>query len=457
MANINYFGPLHRYQKRAVEAVLLENAPAVFLEQGLGKTLVTLEIIYQKMLDNPGLRTLVIAPLMICETVWEQENDKWGYPMRVKHISGDPKRRLKIMGAREADIYLITPDLVEWLNSLGEFPFDFAVIDELTKFKTSSSQRWRYLRRRFMRNPVQRLGLTGTPVPNGYHDLWAQMYMLDDGRCLGPLKGQWEEDYFHNISVDPTKYDVWVLRKGARERIHDMLRNAAVLSMRAEEVLGQRPPIFLPSIFVQMDKQSREIYNDLEKEMCATMPDGTEILPEHDTTVSIKLRQCCSGFMYDEDGGIHRLHDGKMKATKELVESMNGEPLMIVYTFAPELMQLRSMFPKAPFISGDSKKAEKIEALRAWNARELPVLLVHPGTVGHGVNAQYGGHHILFYSCDWNLETYEQMIARLNRQGQVSTVFIRHMVGGSVENDVIRRLNAKSKLQIGLMKDLSDV
>jgi len=457
MANIDYFGPLHNYQRRAVEAVLVENSPALFLEAGLGKTLASLEIIYQIRKQYGDIKTLVIAPLMICETVWAQENEKWGYPMIVKQIDGDPVRRLKIIRAREADIYLITPDNIPWLNNVGEFPWDVVIIDELTKFKSSTSQRWRQARQLFKRRPGRYLGLTGTPVPNGYYDLWAQLCILDSGKCLGAYKGEWEESYFRDVSIDPRKYNNWVLRRGAKELIQERLKNAGVISMRAEEVLGQKAPIVLPSIRINMPKVARDIYKELENDMMATMPDDTDVLLEHPTTLSIKLRQVCSGFMYDEDGKIHRLHDEKMKATKEFIESMAGEPVMIVYTYEPELMQLQSLFPTAPNLGGGVNKADRIEALRAWNAGELPVLLVQPQAAGHGVNAQEGGHQMLFYSCDWNLETYEQVIARLNRQGQKSTVFLRHMVGGVVEDNIIRRLNEKSKLQLGLMKDLHDV
>ncbi len=458
MEAINYYAPLHKYQRIAAEEVLFHDSPALFLEAGLGKTLTSLEIIYQKRLTWPDMITLVIAPLFICETVWEPENKLWGYPMRVQHLGGDPKQRIAMLMAKEADIYLITPDLIGWLHKTGIFPFDYVIIDELTKFKNSTSQRWRQAKQRFRINPVPRLGLTGTPVPNGYSDLWGEMMTVDDGKTLGKYKGDFEQDYFIDISESPRKYNQFVLRRGAKEAIHKRLRASHVVSMRAEDVLGQKPPIVLPSIRVKMNKVSFDIYNELLTELMATMPDETEILIEHDTTLSIKLRQCCSGFMYDEDGVIHRLHDGKMKAAKDYIESMNGQPVMIVYTYIPELMQLQSIFPNAPVLGGGVTKKARVKALADWNEGILPVILVQPQAAGHGINAQKGpGHHMLFYSCDWNLETYEQVIARLNRQGQRSTVFITHMVGGVKEDDILKRLNQKSKLQLGLMKDLQNV
>jgi len=456
MAEIKYFAPLHDYQRIAVEEVLIHNSPALFLEAGLGKTLSTLEVIHQMRLVYPDMVTLVIAPLMICETVWEQEGEKWGYPFTFMHLKQDPARRLKLLREGGYNIYMITPEMIPWLHSCGEFPFDFVVIDELTKFKSSSSGRWRQLKQRFVLNKVRRLGLTGTPSPNGYADLWAQMYIVDGGECLGRFKGQFEQDWFIDISNDPRKYSSFVPRRGAREAIVARLKESHVVAMRAKDVIDQKDPIYLPPIKIKLPRESKAIYNELVVEMMATMPDGTVVLPEHDTTISIKLRQVSSGFMIDEDQTIHRLHDNKMKAAKDYVESLDGEPLMIVFTYTAELFQLMSMFPNAGVLAGDVKSADRIESLRAWNNGELDVLIVQPQAAGHGVNAQDGGHHILFYSSDWNLETYEQVIARLNRQGQKSPVFVRHMVAGQIEIDIIRRLNEKSKMQIKLMDDLQE-
>jgi len=443
--------PLHDYQKRVASHVTKGKGNALFLEMGLGKTLTTLEILAWRMWKGKTRRTLVIAPKRICDQVWRQEVTHWKYPLSVSLLNQSPAKRVAELKKPQADVYLLTYEKLQWLEETGLFPFDTVVLDELSKMKNSGSMRWRAFKRILARHKPYRLGLTGTPAPNGYPDLWAQMYCLDEGRALGPVKGRYLNKYFIDTSSDPRRYHRWVPRPGAINAINETLRKAGVISMRASDVLGQLPPVQLPSVRLELPAKVRAIYQELENDLVANMPDGTVVLPSHMAVVQTKLRQVSSGFMLDEDGGVHRLHTGKVRALEEVLEEMDGEPLLVVYTYQEELAMIKEQLGHVPWLGGGTKDSDADAWIAAWNKRELPLLLVQPQSAGHGLNLQKGGHNVLFYSADWNLETYQQVIARLDRQGQESTVFVRHLVAGEVEDKITRSLTQKAGVQDGLM------
>ena len=447
--------PLHAYQKRAAKHVLQGKGNALFLEMGLGKTLTALEIINHRLAHGRARRVLVIAPRRICEQVWRQEAAHWQYPLSVVFLNGGPSQRSAELKNPTSDVYLLTYENLIWLEEQSSFPFDLVILDELSKMKNSGSLRWRAFKRILTRHSPEVVGLTGTPAPNGYHDLWAQMYCLDQGSCLGPVKGTYLGKYFTDISRDPTRYHKYILKPGAQDSVDGLLRAAGALAMRARDVLDQKDPVFLPSLSVQLPGSCRAIYDELEEELMATLPDGTVVLTEHSATVQMKLRQVSSGFMLDESGAVHRLHHGKQNILRDYVEEMDGEPLLVVYTFVEELRMIQEVLGDVPYLGGGVSASAADRAIREWNAGKVSVLAIHPQSGGHGLNLQFGGHHILFFSSDWNLETYQQVIARLNRQGQTSPVFVRHMVAGQVEETVMASLAEKATLQGSLMSNLA--
>ncbi|MGL4565261.1 MAG: DEAD/DEAH box helicase [Halioglobus sp.] len=449
--------PLHDYQKQAARHVIQGKGNALFLEMGLGKTLTTLEILGYRMHKGRTQSTLIIAPKRICDQVWRQEVEKWGYPFSVCRLNGSAKERLAKLENPQHDVYLLTYELVIWLRETGLFPFDTVVLDELSRMKNSGSKRWRAFKSLLIEFNPWVLGLTGTPAPNGYPDLWAQMYCLDRGATLGDSKGKFLNKHFLNISKEPRKYAKWAPRPGELQQINQRLLDAGVISMTAAEVLGQRKPIRLPSVYVEMPVAANRIYSDLENELMATMPDGRIVLPEHAAVVSMKLRQVSSGFMLDDEGTAHRLHVGKIAALDDLLQEADGEPLLVVYTYVEELRMIREYFGHVPYLGGGTRDSDASAWIAAWNRRELPMLCVQPQSAGHGLNLQAGGHNIVFYSADWNLETYQQVVARLDRQGQTAPVFIRHLVGGEVEDQITQRLAEKAGVQEGLMVALQKV
>jgi SNF2 family DNA or RNA helicase len=445
--------PLHEYQKKAVRHVLRKKGNALFLEMGLGKTLSTLEILSCLRQLGEAKRTLIVAPKRICDQVWRQEAQKWGFSP-IGYLGGSPSSRQMMLKNPTHDAYLITYELLPWLEEQDDFPFDCMVFDEISKLKNSKSKRWRALKQIIRRHPdLIRIGLTGTPAPNGYADLWAQLYILDDGATLGEHKTKYLHTYFRDVSRDPQRYNRWVLRPGAQEVIEGMLRKGGVLTMRASDVLKQTKPIVLPHLEVRLGTTAQTMYEELETELLARLPDGRVILPYDEGVVNAKLRQVSSGFIVDEQGTPQTICTAKVKALADYLEEMNGEPLLLVYTYRHELAMIRQHlgYP-VPYIGGGVSTADAGQAVVAWNRRELPLLAVQPQSAGHGLNLQEGGHNILFYSTDWNLETYQQVVARLDRQGQKSQVFVRHMIAGDVEGAILEQLRQKAGLQNQLME-----
>jgi len=447
--SIKLIAPLHEYQKQAAGHVLGGKGNALFLEMGLGKTLTTLQILAGRRQQGKTKRTLILGPKRICEQVWRQEAEKWGQTP-IGYLGGSPSSRKKMLENPTYDVYCMTYENLIWLEKTGLFPFDTVVLDELSKMKNSTSKRWRAFKQILVDHDPFVLGLTGTPAPNGYHDLWAQMFCLDRGRTLGPHKTRFLHHYFQDTSPDPRKYHRWRPKPGAVEEINERLKQGGVIAMRAADVLGQQAPTMLPAVRVGLSPIAAEIYEQLEKEFLAELPGGKVVLPEHASVTQMKLRQVASGFIHDDDGEPEVLDYNKVKVLLDLVEEMDGEPLMVVYTYRQELQMILEHLD-APYLGGGVGSRQADDIIAKWNRRELPVLLVQPQAAGHGLNLQAGGHHILFYSTDWNLETYQQVIARLNRQGQESPVFVRHMIAGDVERLILQALASKAGLQDQLM------
>jgi len=450
--NIKYHAPLHDYQKIAVESVLFNGNKALFLEMGLGKTLATLEIIYQLK----HKLVLIIAPKIIADSVWGPEIEKWEYPFDYYRLAGSPAKRCRMLNHAETGIFTMTPELVPWLCLNDYYKiFDMVVIDEITKFKNTKSKRWRALSKQVKQHPnIMRIGLTGTPSPNGLHELWGQLFILDNGKTLGKFKGKYLNAFFRDTSPEPRKFHQWRLLRGSEERILRRMRECGIISMKANQVLQQEDIINLPNLIIDMPAAARKIYKELEVDLMATMPDGTLVLPEYETTISIKMRQLSSGFMIDDDGVTHIIHWEKAKALKEYLELVQGQPQLIVFIYKAESKMIQKILGPVPMLAGGTSAKLRQSYIESWNKGLLPAMLVQPQAAGHGINLQDGGHNILFYSSDYNLETYQQVRARIHRQGQKETVFSRHMIGGSIENRIIQSLNRKAKQQDRLMTKL---
>ena len=388
---------------------------------------------------------LVIAPLSVAEKTWTDEIDKWDH---LKHLTfskilGARKQREEAL-MRKADVYLINRENVEWLveHYKQKWPFKTVIIDESSSFKSPQAKRFKALRK--VRPKIDRLvELTGTPAPNNLMDLWPQMYLLDQGERLGKTITQYRNTYFTPGQKNGHIVYSWKLLPGAEKAIHEKICDICV-SMKAKDYL-KLPPRTNNTIEVELSHKSWKKYKELEREYVLELEES-DIIASNAATLSNKLLQLASGCVYDENGDAVEIHQEKLEALERIVEDAQGQPILIFYQYKHDLTRIQQRFKQAKVLdvsAGDIKK---------WNNGEIPILLAHPQSAGHGLNLQQGGHIIVWFGLTWSLEYYQQANARLDRQGQTEPVIVHHLIAkGTIDEDVIEALKNKELGQEALM------
>lgn len=436
------------YQEYSIKKIIDNKQAGLFLDMGMGKTVSTLTAVSELMHNYFDVqKTLVIAPLRVAKYTWSEEVQKWDHLryLKISKILGSKKQRLKALN-EPADIYIINRENVVWLVEHFEkrWPFDMVVIDELSSFKSNKSKRFRALRK--VRPFIKRIvGLTGTPTPNGLIDLWPQMYLLDQGERLGKTITGYRERYFVPGKSDPARHIVfeWIPKKHAEERIYEKISDICV-SMKSIDFLDL-PDRVDHEIKVELSKTAREKYEQLEKDLLLPFQDS-DVVADSAAVLSSKLLQLANGAVYDEVKQVQHIHDDKLDALEELVEQANGKPVLVFYNFRHDLDRLKERFKDAVHLQTD-------EEYRRWNKGEIPILLTHPASAGHGLNMQDGGNIIIWFGLTWSLELYQQANARLHRQGQKQTVHVYHIIADdTVDERVMKALKSKTLTQDELME-----
>lgn len=442
----------HDYQKRAVSFIREHEAAGLFLEMGLGKTVITLTAIDELMNDSFEVsRVLVIAPLRVAEDTWSRESNKWDHlkHLKISKILGAAADRIRALKA-QADIYVINRENVVWLVEYLEenrmkWPFDMVVIDELSSFKNNQAKRFKALRR--MRPAIDRIvGLTGTPAANSLMDLWAEMYLLDRGERLGrtltAYRGNWFRPGYGNGYVTYK----WEPRRGALEAITKRIADITV-SMKAEDYLTL-PDKVESTIEVSLDEKGLKAYKEMEKESLIEL-EGEEIAALDAAAVMSKLLQMANGFIYDEAHNPRHIHEAKLDALGEILEAAES-PVLVYYNFQADKDAILSRFHDAKLLENDS-------TIEEWNRGKIKILLAHPASAGYGLNLQDGGHIMAWYGLPWSLEQYLQAVARLQRQGQKYPVMVYHLIAkGTVDEQVVASLSKKDMTQSALINILKD-
>jgi SNF2 family DNA or RNA helicase len=438
----------HEYQIKAYNWIIDHPKCGLFLAMGMGKTVVTMTALVDLIATGDIERVLVIAPKRVAEDTWSREHQKWNHlsSLRISKALGNVKQRTAALKI-DADIYITNRENVMWLVESGLWDFDCVVIDELSSFKSSASKRFRTLRK-VIPTCKRVIGLTGTPAPQGYIDLWSELYLLDQGARLGRTLTEYRNSYFKNMSRDPS-YRIDVLVKGAEKVINKKISDIC-MSMTAEDYL-KMPKRIDNMIPVVLSEKERSVYLEMEKKQFLEFSDDKEISVTSAASLTGKLLQLANGFIYDEDKTAHLIHERKIEALEEIIDSNPHEPIMVFYYYQADLMQLRKHFPKGRVL-------DTSDDISAWNKGKIPLLFAHPMSMGHGLNLQDGGHIIVWYSLVFSLEAYQQACARLMRQGQKSsTVIIHHLVTqGSVDEQVIKALHNKATTQASLIDALKE-
>ncbi|MDU2672817.1 MAG: DEAD/DEAH box helicase [Clostridium sp.] len=444
----------HEYQKYAQDFIINNSACALLLDMGLGKTVITLTSLWILLFDYFEIsKVLVIAPLRVAQDTWSKECEKWDHlkGLKISKVLGSEKERRMALFDK-ADIYIINRENVEWLCNNYDFDFDMVVIDELSSFKSSSSKRFKALRK--IRTKVKRIvGLTGTPAPNTLMDLWSQVNLIDMGQRLGRFISNYRNDFFIPDKRNAQVVFSYKPREDAEEEIYKRISDICV-SMKACDYLDM-PKRIDNIVHVKMSEEENELYKRLEKDMLLYLADG-EIDAVNTAALSNKLLQMANGAVYDEMKETKIIHDKKLEALEDLIEGANGKTVLIFYAYKHDKERISKKF-KVTEIS-TSKDILK------WNEGKIQIAITHPAATGHGLNLQAGGSTIIWFGLTWSLELYQQANARLWRQGQKDTVVIHHIVSkGTIDEEVMKALQRKQcgqenlinavKARIGGIKD----
>lgn len=449
---------LHDYQVKAVDMIVNNFNCGLFLDCGLGKTVSTLTAIQE--LREIGFidKVLIIAPKKVAQVTWKDEINNWEHlkGLRISVIDGTAAQRRAAMMA-DADIYTVSRDNVVWLvveHGGVKLPYDMVVIDELSSFKNYASKRFKALRR--VRKFIPRVvGLTGTPAPNGLIDLWAQMFLIDEGKRLGKTITGYRDRFFTAGRKNGDIVYQWDLKSPAEEteqKISDLIKDICI-SMSAEDYL-KMPDKLMYYDRVKLSDKDFKAYKTFEREQVLEfIESGETITAASAAALSNKLQQFANGAMYDADRKVLQLHDEKIEKLKELVEAANGQPVLIAYTFKHDLDKIMDALKEYKPV-----KLEKPEQVADWNAGKINVLVTHPASAGHGLNLQKGGHIMIWYGLTWALELYQQFNARLYRQGQKKPVSIHHIIAtDTVDEKIIKSLDGKDTTQRSLMDAIKEI
>ena len=430
------------YQTFATNFVLEHPACGLILDMGLGKSVITLTALWFLLLDSFDVgKVLVVAPKRVAENTWPTELKKWEHldGLTWSLVLGSEKDRRAAL-QRRAKIYIINRENVAWLVDNYRWDFDTLVIDELSSFKSSKAQRFRALKR--VRPRISRvIGLTGTPQPNGLLDLWPQMYLLDMGQRLGRFVGGYRERFFLPDKRNREVIYSYKPKDGAEEKVYELISDICI-SMKAADFLDM-PDLVSSQVEVKMSTKERKLYEDFERDMVLHLKDG-DLDAVNAAALSGKLVQMANGAVYGENRKVHHIHDRKLDALEDIIEAANGKPLLVAYWYKHDLERIRQRF--------EVRTIDTPKDIADWNEGKIPVALIHPASAGHGLNLQDGGSTIVWFGLTWSLELYQQLNARLWRQGQKHTVVIQHIVAaGTHDEDIMNALEKKDMSQTALI------
>lgn len=439
------------YQAHIIRHVLACPFSGVFAEMGLGKTVCLLTAVDFELYQNfSSYKVLVVAPKRVALNVWTDEVNKWTHlrHLRLALVMGTALERVQALRS-EADIHIINRDNIAWLQAhyQSRWPFTWVILDESSSFKHHKSKRFRALR--MVRPLIKRLNLlSGTPAPNSLLDLWAPMYLLDQGERLYDGIEKMRARYFTRVPIGDGSFTRYEVHEEAKVAIYAKIGDLCI-SMKAEDYLTM-PDLIQRDTYVTFSPGVQARYNNFKKEqimlMLTAQGPGVEITAFSAGALNTKLMQFSGGAVYDEAGNYHVIHEEKLEALDEVLEEVGDQPCLVLYWFQHELDRLRKRYPHARVMSTR-------QDLLDWNAGKVLMMLGHPASMSHGLNLQAGGSVIIWYSQIWSSELFKQTIARLYRQGQLKPVMVfRLIVRGTKDENAIQVVDGKVDAQDELMR-----
>ena len=434
---------MHYYQKYSVQFIKDHPVAALLLDCGLGKTVITLTAINDLIYDEFSVKKiLVVCPLRVCN-VWRDEIKHWDHlrNLTCSLVNGTATERRRAL-QKQADIYIVNRENLVWFYEHCEMSFDMVVLDELSSFKNHQAKRFKAMKA--MRPKVKRIvGLTGTPTGNGLMDLWAEFRILDMGERLGRYISQYRNLYFKPDKRNGMVVYSYKPLPGAEEAIYHQIADITV-SMKATDYL-EMPELVSVVKEVSLSEKEKKRYDELKKSLVLELPGG-EVTAANAASLTLKLSQMANGAIYTDDKDVVAIHDRKLDALEDLVESANGKPVLVAYWFKHDKDRIRKRM--------EARELKEPQDFADWNAGKIPVALIHPASAGHGLNLQKGGSILIWFGLTWSLELYQQTNARLWRQGQADkTVIIQHIVArDTIDERILNVLEHKDGTQAALIE-----
>lgn len=434
---------LHEYQNRAVDFIKDNKKAALWIDMGLGKTISTLTALSDLVANKKVKKVLIVAPLRVAKHTWSEEIRNWDH-IQIDYtiLAGLTPANRKAAIYSDSPVHIINREMIPWLvEVLGQkWHYDCVVIDESSSFKSHTSKRWKAFRK--VLGKIKRMvQLTGTPAPNSLMDLWPQLYLLDKGERLENTRGKFLAKYC--TVVGNPQWNQYEVNPERADTIYKKVKDL-VLRMSAKDYLELPERIDL-TVEVELPPKARKAYEDMKRDFIMMYESG-EVLAVNAAVQVGKLLQICNGNAYTEDGDFVELHKEKLNELEQIIEQAQ-EPVLVAYNYKSDLSVIQKQLPNAEVLSSDPT------AIDRWNKGEIPVLLTHPASAGHGLNLQKGGNIIVWYGVPWSLELYQQFNARLHRQGQQKPVRIIHIVAkDSADQSVVESLKTKDDSQTKLLK-----
>ncbi len=439
----------HEYQKYAIDYIVNSKSKitALILDMGLGKTSITLAALAILKARGEVKKTIIIAPLRVSRTVWPSEILKFDdfSVFTYSLVVGGAKERLKALQT-PADIYIINRENVQWLIEKSGMPFDYdcAVLDELSSWKNHKARRTvSFLKVRHKLTRV--IGLTGTPASNGIMDLFSEMLCLDMGERLGRYITRFRTTYFRPGRNNGQIVYEWIPLPGAEEAIYRKISDITI-SMKAIDHLDM-PELISVKYPVKMSDAEWKLYEAFKKDYIVPgLSEDSEVTAANAAVLSAKLSQMANGAVYTDKKAVYHLHDEKLDALEDLIESANGKPVLVAYWYQHDCTRICE---RLTHVGIQHQKLDSDKSILDFNAGKIPVALIHSASAGHGLNLQQGSNTLIWFGLTWSLELYQQTIGRLWRQGQkAKTVVVQHIITeGTIDEDILEALEHKETKQ----------
>lgn len=424
-----------------------------YIGMGIGKTAACLQVLCDLFLNAEATSALIVAPLRVANLTWPMECQQWEQFrwLKIANLRTEAGQRAFLNGT--AHLYLINYDSMATLVSLverrkGTIPYDVVIFDELTRAKNPSSKRINLYRRKVPR-PARSWGLTGTPLPNSWLDIFAQVRLIDDGERLGKNFTEFKRTYFYGSEQ---QFTPWKPKQGTTKLLEEKISDITV-TLKSSDWLDI-PDTVVQDVEIHFTPDLQKRYETLEKELVIELRKNHTMNVANAASLVTKLLQFTSGHMYDEERKVHPIHNLKFDVLKKIVKQEN-QPVFVACMFEHEYTRMKEQFPHSKFFNDAKSIDDQKQLMSDWNAKKIPILFAHPASIGHGLNLQFGSSILILISLTYNREYYDQIISRFARRGQTEiTKVYRLMVPGTVDDAVATALSAKAENEARLISAL---